>query len=106
VIHTSGLPKNLWREGIKHAVYVKNQSFMCSLKGKMPYEMLTGKKLYLGDLLVWGAKVWVHNPTGPKLDMHACMGCWIGFDAKSGVHRIYFEDYQNIAVEQNVSFDK
>ncbi|KIK35575.1 hypothetical protein CY34DRAFT_95844, partial [Suillus luteus UH-Slu-Lm8-n1] len=31
---------------------------------------------------------------------------WIGFDAESGAHRIYFEDHRNIAIEHNVSFDR
>ncbi|KAG2115753.1 uncharacterized protein F5147DRAFT_568920 [Suillus discolor] len=68
--------------------------------------MLTGKKPHLGDLPVWGTKVWVHDPTGSKLDMRAHMGRWIGFDVESGVHRVYFEDHRNIAVERNVSFDR
>lgn len=66
VMHASGLPKYLWGEGIMHAVYVKNRSFTRSLEDKTPYEMLTGKKPHLGDLPIWGTKVWVHDPSGPS----------------------------------------
>jgi hypothetical protein len=104
VMHVSGLPKNLWGEGIKHVVYVKNRSIMRSLEGKTPYEMLMGKKPHLGDLPICSTKVWVHDPTGPKLDMCARVGRWISFDAESGAHRIYFKDRRNIAVECNVMF--
>src|SRR6267154_1653534 len=96
VVHASSLPKNLWREAIKHAVYMKNRTATCALDGKTPYEMLYGKKPDLIDLQVWGTKVWVHDPSGTKLDMRAHKGQWIGFDAETGAHRIYFEDCRTI----------
>jgi len=92
VLYVSGLPKNLWGEAIKHAVYIKNCTATCTLDGKTPYEMLHGKKPNLMDLPVWGTKVWVHNPSGSKLDPCAWEGHWIGVDAETGAHRVYFAD--------------
>jgi len=105
VLHTSGLLKNLWGEAIKHAVYVKNRTATSALDGKMPYEMLHSKKPNLMDLPVWVTKVWVHDPSGSKLDPHAWEGRWIGVDAETGAHRVYFADRRTIAIERNVSFE-
>jgi len=106
VLHASGLPKNLWGEAIKHTVYVKNHTAMHALDGKTPYEMLHGKKPNLMDLPVWGTKVWVRDPSGSKLDPHAREGRWIGVDAETGAHRVYFADRRTIAIERNVSFER
>jgi transposase InsO family protein len=92
VLYASRLLKNLWGEAIKHTVYIKNCTATRTLDGKTPYEMLHGKKLNLKGLPVWGTKVWVHDPSGGKLDMRAHEGHWIGFDAETGAHRVYFTD--------------
>jgi hypothetical protein len=79
---------------------------MHALDGKTPYEMLHGKKPNLKGLPVWGTKVLVHDPSGGKLDMCAHEGRWIGFDAETGAHRVYFTDHHSIAVERNISFQR
>jgi len=89
-----------------HAVYVKNRTATHALDGKTPYEMLHGEKPNLADLPVWGTRVWVHDDTRTKLDMRAREGRWVGFDAETGAHRIYFEDRRTIAIERNVSFER
>lgn len=99
MLHASGLPKNLWGEAIKHAVYMKNHTATHVLDGKTPYEMLYGKKPNLMDLPVWGTKVWVHDPRGTKLDVRAEEGKWVGFDAETGAHQIYFQARRTIAVK-------
>ena len=106
ILHASKLPKNLWGEAVMHAVYVKNRTATRSLDGKTPYEMLYGKKLNVKDLPVWGTRVWVHNTSRLKLDMRVHEGRWIRFDPESNGHQIYFEDCRNIAIKQNISFEK
>ena len=86
VLHASRLPKTLWGEALLHVVWVKNRSATRALDGKTPYEMLYGKKPHLGDLLVWGAKCWILDHTGSKLDNHAKEGHWVGYDSESTVH--------------------
>ncbi|KIK81022.1 hypothetical protein PAXRUDRAFT_157079, partial [Paxillus rubicundulus Ve08.2h10] len=95
----SGLPKTLWGEALAHIVYVKNHSTSRVLNGKTSYELLYSKKPNIGNIPVWGTRVWVHDASGSKLDMRAKDGRWVGFDAESGGHRIYFEDQQTIGVE-------
>ena len=106
ILHDSGLLKNLWREALLHIVWVKNRSATRALDGKTPYEMLYGKKPNLGDLPRWGAKCWVLDRSGSKLDDRARKGHWVGFDAKSTAHRIYLPDRHIVVVECNVTFQK
>ena len=67
--HASNLPQNIWGEALMHIVWVKNRSASQVLNGKAPYELLTGKKPDLQNVPKWGARVWVHDPSGLKLDM-------------------------------------
>ena len=57
MLYASGLPKNLWAECAKHAVWLKNQVTTHPLRDKMPYKALYGKKPNLGSLQEWGFKV-------------------------------------------------
>ena len=89
MLHASGLPKTLWGEALLHVIWVKNRSATQVLDGKTPYKMLYGKKPHLGDLLVWGAKCWILDCTGLKLDDHAKEDHWVGYDSESTAHQIY-----------------
>jgi transposase InsO family protein len=40
--HTSGLPKTLWGEGLRHATWLKNRTATRMLDGKTPFEALFG----------------------------------------------------------------
>ena len=67
--HTSGLPKTLWGEGLRHATWLKNWTATCTLDGKMPFEALFDAPPNLSGLHLWGCPVWVYNATGLKLDV-------------------------------------
>ncbi len=105
MLHAAELPKNLWGEALKHAVWLKNRTLTRSLDGKTPYKMLHGEKPNLRDLHKFGCKVWVHDADGSKLDGRARVGHWLGFDGDSSGHRIYWPDNRSIAVERSVKFD-
>ena len=105
-LHASGLPKFLWGEAIHHAVWLKNRTPTRALPdGKTPYEMLYGKKPNLAGLREWGAKVWVHDNSGSKLDGRSRIGRWVGFDEASNAHRIYWPDKHSVTVERSIKFD-
>lgn len=106
MIHASGLPKNLWGEAVKHAVWLKNRTSTKALPhGMTPYEMLYGNKPHLAGLREWGLKVWVHDSNGTKLDGRAKVGRWIGFDEESNAHRIYWPEKRSVTIERSVKFD-
>ncbi|KAF8839061.1 hypothetical protein BDN67DRAFT_1059908, partial [Paxillus ammoniavirescens] len=89
-----------------HVVWAKNCTALRVLDGKTPYELLHGKRPNLANLPCWGTRVWVHDPTGSKLNMRAHEGYWVGFDAESGGHRVHLADRRTVAVKRNISFEK
>ena len=68
--------------------------------------MLYGKKHNLGNLLSWGAKCWVLDRMGLKLDDRAKEGHWVRFDAESTAHWIYLPDRCTMIIKHNVTFQK
>ncbi|KIK28756.1 hypothetical protein PISMIDRAFT_90251 [Pisolithus microcarpus 441] len=97
-----------------HATWLKNRSSTCRLRNKMPYGMLYKKVPDLSNLPVWGCRVKVHdptpvsntNPSGLKLDARAQDGHWLGFDAESNGHRVYWVNSKTVGVKRSVVFPK
>jgi hypothetical protein len=105
MLHASSLLKNLWGEAVMHAVYLKNRTSTCTLKGKTPFEMLTGKKLNIANLCEFGTKVWVHDTSGSKLDGHSHVGRW-PVDSVSITNLIKsYPDKQTVSIERSIKFD-
>ena len=105
MLHGPGLPKFLWGEAISHAVYLKNRTATKALKGKTPYEVFHSSKPNLRGLPEFGARVWVHNPDGSKLDGRSVVGRWVGYDEDSSGHQIYSPDTQTVSIQRSVKFD-
>lgn len=106
MLHSSGLPRTLWAEAARHAVWVLNRTSTKSLDGKTPLEAATGKKPDLRDLREWGTKVWVRLEKGDKLGGRVKEGRWVGVSEKRKGFRIYWPDIRKITVERNVYSDK
>jgi hypothetical protein len=102
--HGSGLPKSLWGDALRHAVWLKNRTATRALDGKTPFEALYGRPPDLSDLRVWGCQVWVHNPDGSKLDVRARGARWLGFDVDARAYRVYWPGPGTVTVERNVYF--
>ena len=94
------------QEALLHTIWVKNRSVTWALDGKTLYETLYRKKPYLEDLLIWGAKCWILDHSGSKLDDCAHESHWIGFDAKSTAHQIYLPDKCTVVIKHNITFQK
>ncbi len=96
MLHSSGLPRFLWAEAVRHAVWVLNRTSTKALDGKTPYEAVTGKKPDLKGLREWGEKCWVRLETkAMKLGGRVREGRWIGFDETSNGSRIYWHESKN-----------
>ena len=80
MLHSSGLPKYLWGEAVKHTVYLKIHTPTIALDNVTPFEAYFNKKPNLEGLHEFGAKVWVHDVKGSKLDGRSVIGNWVGFD--------------------------
>ena len=102
--HESGLPKTLWGEALRHAIWLKNRTATRALDGKTPFEALYGHPLDLSNLRLWGCPVWVHSADGSKLDVRVRQAKWIGFDVDTRAHRVYWPGAGKVGVERNVYF--
>jgi transposase InsO family protein len=102
--HSSGLPKFLWGEALRHATWLKNQMATRALDGLTPYQAVFGRAPDVSRLRRWGATVWVHVGDGDKFAARAREGRWLGFDTESRAHRIYFPSSHSVATERNVYF--
>jgi hypothetical protein len=98
-MHMSSLPKMLWGEGLRHTTWLKNQTAMCMLDGKTPYEALFGAPPNLSELKLWGCPIWVYDTTGVKLNVRVHQAWWIGLDVDMCAHCIYWPRSRNVTVE-------
>ena len=102
--HSSGLPKSLWGKALWHATWLKNQTVMCTLDGKTPFEALYGQLLDLYVLQSWGTIVLVHNAARLKLDVLTHKAHWLGLDVDARAHRVFWPGAGNVTVEHSVYF--
>jgi len=106
MLHESDLPKFLWAEATAHAVYLKNRTWTRTIGETTPYEILSGRKPYIGNLHPWGCRVRVHDTGGSKLDGRSSVGRWMGFDAETrDGHRVYWPERRVVSVERSVKFN-
>lgn len=102
--HTSGLPKSLWGEALRHATWLKNRTGTRALDGKTPFEALYSRPPDLSALRTWGCPIWVHSTDGSKLHPRAREARWLGLDTDAKAHRVYWPGPGNVTVERNVYF--
>ena len=102
---SSTLLHKLWAEAICYAAWLKNWLPTKVLGNTTPYERLYGSKPHLAGLPEWGQWVWVHNPSGSKLDTRATQARWVGYDGESThAHRIYWQNSNTISIKHNIKF--
>jgi hypothetical protein len=106
MLHHSNLPKNLWAECLRFAVWLKNRASTRALgNSTTPYEKLYGEKPDLSGVPEWGQTIWVHSGTGSKLDARGIEARWIGYDTNSThAHRVYWPHKHSVSVERNIKF--
>ena len=99
------LPKFLWKEALKYAMWIRNRTTTHLLSGMTPYEAFYGVKPDIGDIHLWGSRVWVRDLTAGKLDPRGREGRFIGYDAESKGCRIYWPSSRSIGVERDLIFE-
>src|SRR6267142_6515317 len=68
-------------------------------------ERVSGCKPNLVGLPKWGQRIWVHSSKSSKLQKHAMIVCWIGYDQGSPhAHWIYWLEMWSVTAERNVRF--
>ena len=68
--------------------------------------MIHKKKPYLAGIQEFGATAYVKDLKAGKLDAHAKVGWFVGYDSKSKGFRIYWPGKRSVMVEHNVVFNE
>ena len=102
---TSGLLRFLWEEAMKHATWLQNCTPAHAIDGKTPYEMQHKKKPHLAGIQEFGVAAYIKDLKTGKLDAHAKVGQFIGYDLESKGYWIYWPQKRSITVECNVVFN-
>ena len=70
----SGLPRFLWEEAMKHAMWLQNHTPPRAIDGKTLYKMQHKKKPHLAGTQEFGVAAYVKDLKAGKLDAHAKFG--------------------------------
>ena len=86
MLSSSKLPKSLWVEALKTAVYILNR-VPTKAVSKTPFELFKGWKPSLRHIRVWGcpSEVRIYNPQEKKLNPRTISGYFIGYAKNSKV---------------------
>lgn len=98
------LPKYLWGEAVRSAVYQINRSPTKALNGEIPAMKYYGR-LDLNKLRIFGAKVWVLKlPREGKLEPRALEMRMIGYSGAG--YRLWNPKNDEIVISRDVTFDE
>ena len=106
MLSSSNLPKFLWAETLKTAVYILNR-VPTKVVPKTPFELWKGWKPSLRHMRVWGcpSEVRIYNPQEKKLDPRTISGYFIGYAERSKGYRFYCPSHSTRIVEsRNAKF--
>ncbi|KAL5815400.1 hypothetical protein ACOSQ4_026041 [Xanthoceras sorbifolium] len=106
MLSSSNLPKSLWTEALKTAVYILNRVPTKAVP-KTPFELWKGWKPSLRHMRIWGcpSEVRIYNPQEKKLDPRTISGYFIGYAERSKGYRFYCPSHNTRIVEsRNAKF--
>ena len=106
MLSSSNIPKYLWTEALKMAVYILNRVPTKAVP-KTPFELWKGWKPSLRHMRVWGcpSEVRIYNPQEKKLDPRTISGYFIGYAERSKGYRFYCPSHGTRIVEsRNAKF--
>jgi hypothetical protein len=107
MIHDQDLPMCLWAEAAKTIVYVQNRLSHSAL-GLKTLEEISGKKLEVSHLKIFGCPVFVYIPKEKrtKLDPSGKKGIFVGYCEVSKAFKVYIPGYHHIEINRDVTFDE
>jgi len=108
MLHSKGLPTELWAEAVATAVLLKNISPTKALSNITPAEAWTGKKPDAQSLRVFGCRAFVHVPQQKrtKLEAKSKVCIFVGYDMDSKAYRLLDPTNNSIVISRDVTFDE
>lgn len=102
------MPSNLWREAVRHSIYVLNRLPTRALSGITPYEAWNEKKPDLSHLRTFGCVAHIKIPSvhTTKLDDISKLVVYLGKEYGTKAWRLYDPDSGKIQVSRDVIFEE
>ena len=91
---------------MKHATWLQNRTPARAIDGKTLYEMQHKKKPHLAGIQEFGVAAYIKDLKAGKLDAHAKVGRFVGYDSESKGYWIYWPQKRSITVKRNVVFNE
>ena len=95
-----------WGHALQYANWVRNRVPQEVLKGKSPYQMLTGKIPSLGMARVFGCDAYVLNEDSSKFGAHATKMLFLGIDKTNSKWKCMDLETRQIQYRKHVAFDE
>lgn len=105
----SGLPKILWPEAVRTAIYILNRSTNSKCIDRTPYEKWFNSKPELGHVRVFGTDCFVQVPKQlgrNKWDPKAKKVFLVGFEPTTKNFRLFDPDTNKVFISCNVRFNE
>ena len=99
----SKLPKFLWTYAVMAAAHIRNRMYCQRIK-ETPYRLLTGKKLIVRKLHVFGSVCYANVHQKKKLEPRSRKGFFVGYDKYSPSYLVYFPESKSIMKNITVNF--
>ncbi|NBX97749.1 hypothetical protein EBQ81_02685, partial [bacterium] len=108
MLHSKGLPTELWAEAVATAVMLKNMSPTKVLCNITPAEAWTGKKPNAANLRIFGCRAYAHVPQQKRTKLEAkSKACiFVGYDLDSKAYRLLDPSTNSLIISRDVAFDE
>lgn len=108
MLHSNGLPLNIWAEAVNTAVHVLNKTGTSSVPDKTPYELWHKKIVPIDNLKVFGSTVYTHIPKEKrkKLDKKAEKCIFVGYSENVKGYRVYNPENRCVKLVRDVYFNE
>ena len=100
------LPRKFWAEAVSTAVYLRNRSSTTAVSGMTPFEALTGDKLCVDILRLFGCLAYVHVPKDERRKFDSKSKRCIIPNQKTKAYQLYEKIRGRIIYSRDVIFDE
>ncbi|GJU71905.1 retrovirus-related pol polyprotein from transposon TNT 1-94 [Tanacetum coccineum] len=108
MLNEQSLPQIFWCNAIDTSTYILNRILIRAILGKIPYELLRGRKHTLDYFRVFGSKCFILNTKDylTKFDPKSYEGVFLGYSQNSKAYIILNKHTRKIEESLNVTFDE
>nr|GEU82614.1 retrovirus-related Pol polyprotein from transposon TNT 1-94 [Tanacetum cinerariifolium] len=108
MLNEQSLPQKFWCNAVDTSTYILNRILIRAILGKMPYELLRGRKPTLDYFRVFGSKCFILNTKDYliKFDPKSYEGVFLGYSQNSKAYIVLNKHTKKVKESLNVTFDE